>query len=105
MKKARQLIIGLAIATVAFYYTLRNVSLDELVVSFKDMDLIYILPSIGFIILGYVGRAYRWQVLLRPFKQIPIKVIKRMGESKFGDGFLANQKILKSLLIGIIKFR
>ena len=38
-------------------------------------------------------------------KQIPIKVIKRMGESKFGDGFLANLKILKSLLIGIIKFR
>jgi hypothetical protein len=31
--------------------------------------------------------------------------MKRMGESKFGDGFLANLKILKSLLIGIIKFR
>ena len=75
MKKARQLIIGLAIATAAFYYTLRNVSLDELVVSFKDIDLIYILPSIGFILLSYVGRAYRWQVLLRPFKQIPIKDI------------------------------
>jgi hypothetical protein len=38
-------------------------------------------------------------------KQIPIQVMKRMGESKFGDGFLANLKILKSLLIGIIKFR
>ena len=75
MKKARQLIIGLAIATAAFYYTLRNVSLDELVVSFKDINLIYILPSIGFILLSYVGRAYRWQVLLRPFKQIPIKDI------------------------------
>ena len=75
MKKTRQLLIGLAIALVALYYTLHNVSLDELVVSFQDIDLIYILPSIGFILLSYVGRAYRWQVLLRPFKQIPVKDI------------------------------
>tara|TARA_B100000686_G_C16768578_1_gene963477 strand:+ start:1367 stop:2425 length:1059 start_codon:yes stop_codon:yes gene_type:complete len=75
LKKARQLLIGLSIAVIALYYTLRNVSLDELVVSFKHINLIYILPSIGFIILSYVGRAYRWQVLLRPFKQIPIQDI------------------------------
>ena len=75
MKKTRQLLIGLAIALVALYYTLHNVSLDELVVSFKDIDLIYILPSIGFILLSYVGRAYRWQVLLRPFKEVPVKDI------------------------------
>jgi glycosyltransferase involved in cell wall biosynthesis len=37
--------------------------------------------------------------------QIPIKDIKRIGSSKFGDGFLANLKIFKALLIGIIKFR
>ena len=37
--------------------------------------------------------------------QIPIKDIKRIGNSKFGDGFLANLKIFKALLIGIIKFR
>ena len=75
MKKAHQLLIGLAIAIAALYYTLRNVSLDELIVSFKDIDLIYILPSLCFILLSYVGRAYRWQVLLRSFKQIPIKDI------------------------------
>ena len=34
-----------------------------------------------------------------------IKDIKRIGNSKFGDGFLANLKIFKALLIGIIKFR
>lgn len=75
MKKARQLLIGLAIAVVALYYTLRNVSMDELIASFKDIDLIYILPSLGLTLLSYVTRAFRWQVLLRPFKQIPVKDI------------------------------
>ena len=59
----------------ALYYTLRNVSMDELVASFKEIDLIYILPAIGLTLLSYVTRAYRWQVLLRPFKEIPIRDI------------------------------
>lgn len=75
MKKARQLLIGLAIAAGALYYTLRNVSLDELIASFKDIELIYILPALVFTLLTYVVRAYRWQVLLDPFKQVPVKEI------------------------------
>lgn len=67
--------IGLAIAVGALYYTLRNVSMDELLASFKDIELVYVLPSFGLILLSYVTRAYRWQVLLRPFKQIPVKDI------------------------------
>ena len=38
-------------------------------------------------------------------KQIPINDLKRIGSSRFGDGFLANLKILKALVFGIIKFR
>ena len=75
MKKARQLLIGLAIAAGALYYTLRNISLDELIASFKEVELVYILPAFGIIILTYVVRAYRWQILQRPFKQIPVKEI------------------------------
>lgn len=75
MKKARQLLIGLAIAIGALYYTLRNVSVDELIASFKDIELVYILPAIVLTLLSYVTRAYRWQVLLRPFKQISISDI------------------------------
>lgn len=75
MKKARQLLIGVAIAVGALYYTLRNVSMDELAASFNDINLIYILPAIGLTLLSYVTRAYRWQILLRPFKEIPIKDI------------------------------
>ena len=75
MKKARQLLIGVVIAVGALYYTLRNVSMDELITSFKDIDLIYILPAIVLTLLSYVTRAYRWQILLRPFKEIPISDI------------------------------
>lgn len=75
MKKARQLLIGVVIAVGALYYTLRNVSMDELITSFKDIDLIYILPAIVLTLLSYVTRAYRWQILLRPFKKIPISDI------------------------------
>ena len=75
MKKARQLFIGLAIAVGALYYTLRNVSWDELIASFKDIELVYLLPAFAIILSTYVVRAYRWRILLRPFKQIPIKDI------------------------------
>jgi len=75
LKKARQLLIGVAIAVGALYYTLRNISMDELLASFKDADLIYVFPAIGLTLLSYVTRAYRWQILLSPFKQIPIKEI------------------------------
>ncbi len=75
MKKARQLFIGLAIAVGALYYTLRNISLDELIASFKEVELVYVLPAFAIIILTFVVRAYRWQILLRPFKQIPVNDI------------------------------
>ncbi len=75
MKKVRQSLIGLVVAIGALYYTLRNVSIEELTRSFKDADFIYIVPGLVIICLSYVTRAYRWQVLLRPFKQIPVKEI------------------------------
>jgi glycosyltransferase 2 family protein len=69
------MLIGLAIAFCALYFTLRNISFEELVTSFKNAELIYIIPGLVLIILSYVTRAYRWQALLSPFKQIPVKEI------------------------------
>ena len=75
MKKVRQTLIGLAIAFGALYFTLKNISFEELTTSFKNAELIYIIPGLVLIILSYVTRAYRWQALLSPFKQIPVKEI------------------------------
>ncbi len=102
MKKIRQSLIGLAIAFGALYYTLRNVSLQELVVSLKDAELIYTLPGLVLIVLSYVTRAYRWQILLRPFKQIPVKEIY----SPLMIGFMGNifparaGEFLRAYLVG-----
>ncbi|MGY8762551.1 MAG: lysylphosphatidylglycerol synthase transmembrane domain-containing protein [Nitrospinaceae bacterium] len=65
MKKYQQFILGLVIASIALYYSLRNVAFEEVISSFKEMDYIYILPSVVIIILSYVFRAYRWQALLQ----------------------------------------
>jgi glycosyltransferase 2 family protein len=75
LKKIKQTILGLGVAFGALYYTLRNVSIEELTTSLKEAELIYILPGLMLIVLSYVTRAYRWQALLRPFKQIPVKEI------------------------------
>jgi len=64
LKKYQQLILGLALALIALYYTLNNVSFSEVVASFKEMNYIYIIPATALISLTYVFRAYRWQALL-----------------------------------------
>ena len=72
MKKYQQLTLGLVIAVIALYYTLRNVSFSEVANAFKEMDYIYIVPAAIIIILSYVFRAYRWQVLLESSMKIDV---------------------------------
>ena len=102
MKKIRQSIIGLFIALAALYYTLRNVSFEELISSLKNAELVYIFPGLVIITLSYVTRAYRWQILLRPFKPIPVKEIY----SPLMIGFMGNVlparagEFLRAYLVG-----
>lgn len=67
--KYKSLIIGLVIAVAAIYFTVRNVSLQELLESLKDIRYIYILPTIVILVLSYVARAYRWRELILPLKK------------------------------------
>ena len=102
MKKIRQSLIGLIIAIGTLYYTLQNVSYKELETSLKNAELIYILPGLVLIVLSYVTRAYRWQILLRPFKKIPVKDIY----SPLMIGFMGNVlparagEFLRAYLVG-----
>ena len=102
MKKVRQLLIGLIIAIGTLYYTLQNVSYKELETSLINAELIYILPGLVLIVLSYVTRAYRWQILLRPFKKIPVKEIY----SPLMIGFMGNVlparagEFLRAYLVG-----
>ncbi len=102
MKNFRQLIIGLAIAGFAVYFTFRNVSMKELMESFKTVQYIYLIPAALFSIATYVGRAYRWQILVSPLKQV------RVAEmfSPLMVGFMGNilparaGEVLRAYLLG-----
>ena len=69
MKKSGQLIIGLIVALAAVYYTMRNVSVSELMDSFRQINYIWLLPTFVLMCLTYVARAIRWRVLLLPVRE------------------------------------
>jgi len=69
LKKSGQLIIGLIVAFAAVYYTMRNVSVSELLESFRHVNYIWLLPTFVLMCLTYVARAIRWRVLLLPVKE------------------------------------
>ena len=102
MKKISQSLIVLVIAIGTLYYTLQNVSYKELETSLKNAELMYILPGLVLIVLSYVTRAYRWQILLRTFKKIPVKEIY----SPLMIGFMGNVlparagEFLRAYLVG-----
>jgi hypothetical protein len=70
LKKSGQLIIGLIVAFAAVYYTMRNVSVSELMESFRHVNYIWLLPTFVLMCLTYVARAIRWRVLLLPVKEV-----------------------------------
>ncbi len=86
MKNWKQLLLGLAIAAAALYYTLRNVSFQELSDSFKTVEYIYLLPAVGFMLLSFVLRAYRWRILLAPMKAVKVGALY----SPLMIGFMGN---------------
>ena len=70
MKKSGQLIIGLIVAFAAVYYTMRNVSVSELMSSFGQINYIWLLPTFVLMCLTYVARAIRWRALLLPVREV-----------------------------------
>ena len=64
------MIVGLVVAVAAVYYTMRNVSVSELMESFRHINYIWLLPTFVLMCLTYVARAIRWRVLLAPVKEV-----------------------------------
>ncbi len=60
--------------------------MGELVESFKTVHYIYLLPTIVLMVLSYVFRAYRWQILLQPIKQVEVSSLY----SPLMVGFMGN---------------
>lgn len=68
--KRNQFLFSLCIAFVAIGYTLKDVSLWELLHSFQRVNFIYLLPMTLFIWAEYFVRAWRWKILVSPTKKV-----------------------------------
>lgn len=68
MKK--HLYIGLIIAALAFYYTFRNVSLEELGGAFGSMHFLPLIPALIIYIFSYYAKVVRWKFLILSVKDV-----------------------------------
>ena len=102
MKNTRHLIIGLIIAISAGYFTFRNISWDEFVASFVEVNYIYLVPAVATTILSFITRAYRWKELLQPLKQVQVgKLFSPLMVGYMGNLLPARAgEVLRAWLVG-----
>ncbi len=86
MKNIKQLVIGVVVAVLATYFTFRNISLDELLDSFADVNFIYLIPSAILVLVSFGVRGMRWRILLSPIKEVKTSQIL----SPLMIGFMGN---------------
>lgn len=72
MNKLLKLIISIIISTLGLYYAFGEVNIEELWLSLKSTNLIYIVLASSLIIFSILIRAQRWKLLLEPIKVIPL---------------------------------
>ncbi len=64
MKRWRVGLLGLVVSLAAIYFIASQVNLNQLKDAIVGARYIYVLPTVIFLLLGLVTRAFRWQVLL-----------------------------------------
>ena len=64
------LLIGFILSVGGFYLAFRNVPANELIAYLTQINYLWALPSFGLIVLSFVLRVIRWQVILGPAKKI-----------------------------------
>ena len=63
---------------------------------FRHLGKLYNYPSIGTEMTIHAVKC-QWTI-----EQVPIKMKERKGNTKFGSGWVANWKIMKALIMGIL---
>ncbi len=64
MKRWRVGLLGLVVSLAAIYFIASQINLNQLKDAVVSAHYIYVLPTIVFLLIGLVTRAFRWQVLL-----------------------------------------
>jgi len=61
---AVSLLAGIVISAVALYFSFQNVPLNELVLYIGSIRYLWIIPSTALVLLAFILRAVRWQIIL-----------------------------------------
>ncbi len=69
-KTTISLILGVIISTLALYLSLRNVPLSDLLVYLESINYVWILPSALVVLISFALRAFRWQIILGPARNV-----------------------------------
>lgn len=73
VKRSGQLVIGLVVAALAVAYTIRNISVAELLESFTRIEFQYLAMTTLLMVATYWARVVRWQALVNPIKPVQIR--------------------------------
>lgn len=65
------LILGIAISGVALFFAFRQVPFAELINELKSINYFWVIPSAMVVILSFIIRAFRWQIILESVEKIP----------------------------------
>jgi len=62
--------LGVLISVIGLYYSFRQVNFWELWISIKNVNIILIILAVFILVLSNVIRAWRWQILVKPIKDV-----------------------------------
>ena len=69
--KALRFLVFLAIGLFLLYLAVREVNVDEFVTTLKKANFAWVALALFFALIGYLSRAYRWKLLIKPLNYDP----------------------------------
>jgi uncharacterized protein (TIRG00374 family) len=70
-KMMTSLLVGIALSAITLYLAFRNVPFSELLVYLRSINYVWIIPAAGVVVISFLLRAWRWQVILASNHAIP----------------------------------
>ena len=70
MNRTIKYFLGVIISVIGLYYAFRQVKFLELLIIIKNVNIILILLAVFILVLSNVIRAWRWQILVKPIKDV-----------------------------------
>ena len=86
MKKIFRILPGFILSGIALWLVLKEVSFNELVISFQKMNLGYLFLALVVVTINLFTRAFRWQLVLKPIREVSLIACFRLTSI----GYLVN---------------